>query len=85
MCQAFLIVMSYVLYTQKDGVNHCITADVKANCFRLIPVESDSDLSKVFCHPYRAGAATILNWIKENDEALASEQLEISTRDRFRK
>lgn len=85
MCQAFLFLMSYVLHTQKNGVNYCITADVQANCFRLIPVESDSDLSQVFCHPYRVGAANILNWIKDNDKDLASEQLQISTRDQFRK
>lgn len=79
------LLMAYVLHTKKNGVNYCITADAKANCFRLVAVESDSDLSRIFCHPHRIGAVNILKWINENDKALAGEQLQISTRDQFRK
>jgi hypothetical protein len=50
----------------------------------LIPVESDSDLSKVFCHPYRVGAAQILQWILEHDSDLASQNLEVSAEGKFR-
>ena len=76
--------MSYVISTCKDGVNYCVRADLEANKFVLIPVESDSDLSKVFCHPYRVGAAQILQWILENDTDLASQNLEVSAEGKFR-
>lgn len=52
--------------------------------FRLIPVESDSDLSKVFSHPYQSGALNILRWIQSNDPELSSEELVISDEGRFR-
>jgi hypothetical protein len=80
-----LILMAYVLHTCKDGVNYCIRADSKQNQFFLVPVESDSDISQVFSHPYRIGAVNVLKWIQENDQQLASEELQISDRDRFRK
>ncbi len=50
----------------------------------MIPVESDSDLSKVFCHPYRVGAAQILQWIIENDSDLANQNLEVFAESKFR-
>ncbi len=76
--------MSYVISTCKDGVNYCVRADLKTNKFILIPVESDSDLSKVFCHPYRVGAAQTLQWILEHDTNLASQNLEVSAEGKFR-
>lgn len=78
------MLMPYVISTIKDGVNYCITADKKAQSFRLIPVESDSDLSQVFSHPYQSGALNILRWIQNNDEKLSSEQLIVSDEGRFR-
>lgn len=77
--------MSYVLHTCKDGVDYCVKADLESKRFRLVPVESDSDLSRVFCHPYRIGAVNILKWIKEHDKELGNEQLNICTREKFRK
>lgn len=76
--------MSYVIATCKDGVNYCVRADSDKNKFVLIPVESDSDLSKVFCHPYRVGAAQILQWIIEHDSDLACQNLEVSAEGKFR-
>lgn len=76
--------MPYVISTVKDGVNYCITADKNTMSFRLIPVESDSDLSKVFSHPYQSGALNILRWIQSNDQKLSGEQLVISDEGRFR-
>lgn len=76
--------MSYVIATCKDGVNYCVRADSNKNKFVLIPVESDSDLSKVFCHPYRVGAAQILQWIVEHDSDLACQNLEVSAEGKFR-
>ena len=76
--------MSYVIATCKDGVNHCVRADLSKNKFVLIPVESDSDLSKVFCHPYRVGATQILQWILEHDSNLAGQNLEVFAESKFR-
>ena len=80
----FHIVMPYVISSVKDGVNYCITADKETMSFQLIPVESDSDLSHVFSHPYQSGALNILRWIQANDQDLASKDLVISDEGRFR-
>jgi hypothetical protein len=77
--------MSYVISTCKENVNYCIRADVATGKFVLVPVESDSDLSKVFCHPYRIGATQIMQWIFDNDPDLACEELEVSFEGKFRK
>lgn len=77
--------MSYVISTRKNNVNYCVQADTTLNKFVLIPVESDSDLSKVFCHPYRIGATQILQWILEHEPDLACENLEVSFEGKFRK
>jgi hypothetical protein len=76
--------MPYVIATSKDNVNYCIRAENKTNSFVLIPVESDSDLAKVFCHPYRIGATQILNWINDNAPDLASEKLYVCDEGKFR-
>ena len=70
--------MSYVISVSKDNVNYCVRADQAANSFVLIPVESDSDLTKVFCHPYRIGAVQILNWINENQDTYKKFQEEMN-------
>ena len=80
----FHIVMPYVISTVEDNVNYCITADKETMSFQLIPVESDSDLSHVFSHPYQSGALNILRWIQANDQDLASKDLVISDEGRFR-
>ncbi len=76
--------MPYVITTSKDNVNYCIRAESKTNSFVLIPVESDSDLAKVFCHPYRIGATQILDWINDNAPGLASEKLYVCDEGKFR-
>lgn len=76
--------MSYVIATRKDNVNYCVRADLTQNKFVLIPVESDSDLTKVFCHPYRIGATQILQWILEHEPTFASEKLEVCSEGKFR-
>lgn len=77
--------MSYVIATWKDGVPHAITACQFAKQFMLIPLDSDVALNKIFSHPYRAGAQSILSWINKNDDLLASEELSIQDEARFRK
>jgi hypothetical protein len=76
--------MSYVISTKENGINYCITADKNTMKFRLIPVESDSDLYHVFSHPYQSGALNILRWIQSNDPELASKKLIVSNEGRFR-
>jgi hypothetical protein len=76
--------MSYVISTVEDGVNYCVTADKYTMSFRLIPVESESDLSRVFSHPYQSGALNILRWINDNDSNLSCKDLVISCEGQFR-
>jgi hypothetical protein len=77
--------MSYVISLVEDGVNYCVTADKKTMSFRLIPVESESDLSRVFSHPYQSGALNILRWINDNDSNLSCKNLVISCEGQFRR
>jgi len=77
--------MAYVIGTCKDDATYCVRASIENNCFLLVPVESDSDLSRIFCHPYRDGATQILNWINENECELASEGLQVYDEGKFRR
>ncbi len=77
--------MSYVIATHKDGRPYAITACSLSNSFKLIPLDSDVALNKIYSHPYRAGAQQILSWINKNDANLASCQLEVRTESQFRK
>ena len=77
--------MSYVISTWKEGMPYAVTACAQSNKFRLIPLDSEVALSKIFSHPYRAGAQQILTWINKNDNDLASEELEVRDEAQFRK
>ncbi len=77
--------MSYVIACWRWGVPHAITANKESNSFELIPLDSEVALSKIFSHPYRAGAQQILTWINSNDEDLASKELQVSDEAQFRK
>ena len=77
--------MSYVIACIRWGVPHAITANGRTNQFELIPLDSEVALSKIFSHPYRAGAQQILTWINDNDEDLACKELQICDEAQFRK
>jgi len=77
--------MSYVIATWKEGVPHAITACAGIKQFVLVPLDSDVALNKIFSHPYRAGAQSILTWINKNDELLSCQELSIQDEARFRK
>jgi hypothetical protein len=77
--------MSYVIATWKEGRPFAITACSSSQQFQLIPLDSEIALSKIFSHPYRAGAQNILTWINNNDKQLASTELSIQDEARFRK
>ena len=80
----FVLTMPYVISTIKDGVDYCVRADSASKKFTLIPVKTDADLGKIFCHPYRLGATQVLNWINENDAYLASQQLKVCDEGQYR-
>jgi hypothetical protein len=75
--------MSYMLACWRWGKPYGVSASSSSNKFELIPLDSDSALSKVFSHPYRAGAQNILSWIKDNDCDINSEELSIQDVARF--
>ena len=77
--------MSYVIACIRWGVPHAITANGRTNQFELIPLDSEVALSKIFSHPYRAGAQQVLTWINKNDQDLSREELSIQDEARFRK
>ena len=77
--------MSYVLVSYEWGKPHAITACSKTNSFKLIQLDSDVALNKIFSHPYRAGAQQILSWINENDDHLAAKGLQVCDEAQFRK
>jgi hypothetical protein len=77
--------MSYVIATWKNGKPQGIKTCSDTNTFQLVDLDSSSDISRVYSHPYRAGAQQILNWINKNDEYLADQNLCIQPEARFRK
>ena len=66
-----------------DGVPHAIRPNVEKNCFELIKVCKDSELSKAFCSPNKTGAVSILKWIEENDDKLANKNLSVQPEARY--
>lgn len=77
--------MSYIIAAWIEGKAHAIRACPESNAFKLIPLDSEVALNKIFSHPYRAGAQQILSWINKNDKQLASQQLEVRTEAQFHK
>jgi hypothetical protein len=77
--------MAYVIVTYEWGKPVAVTANAAANKFELIPLDSDTALTKIFSHPYRAGAQQILTWINKHDDALACKNLQVFDEAQFRK
>ena len=75
--------MSYVIATTIEGVPYAISPNVEKNCFELIRVLTDSEISKAFCSPNKTGAVNILKWIQENDEILANKNLSVQPEARY--
>lgn len=82
MCSAFIF-MSYLISTYLNGVPHAIKPNVEDNCFVLIPITKDSELTKAFCSPNKTGAMNILNWINENDIKLSNANLSVQPEAKF--
>ncbi len=75
--------MSYVIACWKDGVPHGIQVD--KNQFNLLPLDSQTNVSKLLNNPHRTQMQKFLNWIKENDKDLKNEDFSIQDYGRFRK
>jgi len=77
--------MSYIIATYKDDQPYAVTTCNESMQFKLIPLNSNMDLTKSYSHPYRAGAYNILSWINSNDEVLAQEDLDVYDEQKFYK
>jgi hypothetical protein len=77
--------MAYVISCILDGIPHAIRADQETNRFHLIPVLSETDLSKVLSHPQKTGIISILKWIQANDDQLSQHDLSIQDEQLYRK
>lgn len=75
--------VSYLITTIIDGIPHAITPNVADNCFELIKIRRDSEISKAFCSPNKTGAVSILKWIEENDDNLSGKGLEVQPQAKF--
>jgi hypothetical protein len=53
--------------------------------FELLALDSTSSLSRIYSHPYRAGAYQVLNWILDNEPTLSCYELQVSDEARFQK
>ena len=73
--------MSYVIACWKDGAPYGVT-DINGS-FSLLPLDSNSMMSKIHCYPHRLVASKILKWIQENDDNLNAEELSIQSYSRF--
>ena len=75
--------VSYLITTIINGIPLAITPNVANNCFELIKIRRDSEISKAFCSPNKTGAVSILKWIEENDDNLSGKGLEVQPQAKF--
>ena len=75
--------VSYLITAIIDGIPHAVRPNVADNCFELIKIRRDSEISKAFCSPTKTGAVQILNWIKDNDADLSLQELSVQPEARF--
>lgn len=83
LCVLHLFFMAYLITTYLEGIPYAIKPNVEDNCFELISITTDSELTKAFCSPNKTGAMSILNWINENDIELASADLSVQPEAKF--
>ena len=50
-----------------------------------VALDSASSLSRIYSHPYRAGAYQVLSWILDNEPTLSCYELQVSDEARFQK
>ena len=79
--------MSYVIACWKKNVQYGIQV-VKENDkpqFKLISLDSQTNVSKLFNNPHRTQMEVFIDWIKENDKELGKEKYSVEDYGRFRK
>jgi len=75
--------MSYVIACWKKGIPHGI--QVNNQQFKLVPLDSQTNVSRLLNNPHRTQMQKFLNWIKKNDKELQNEEFSIQDYGRFRK
>ena len=79
--------MSYVIACWKKNVPYGIQV-VKENDtpqFKLVPLDSQTNVSKLFNTPHRTQMEVFIDWIKENDKQLGKEKYSVEDYGRFRR
>ena len=79
--------MSYVIACWKKDVPYGIQVIKKDNKpqFKLIALDSQTNVSKLFNNPHRTQMEVFIDWIKENDKQLGKEKYSVEDYGRFRK
>ena len=75
--------LSSVIAGWKKGVPHGI--QVTNNHFTLVPLDSQTNVSRLLNNPHRTQMQKFLNWIKANDKDLKHEEFSIQDYGRFRR
>ena len=79
--------MSYVIACWKKNVPYGIQV-VKENDkpqFKLVALDSQTNVSKLFNNPHRTQMEVFIDWIKENDKQLGKEKYSVEDYGRFRR
>jgi hypothetical protein len=79
--------MSYVIACWKKNLWHGIQViknDDKPQ-FKLVPLDSQTNVSKLFNNPHRTQMEVFIDWIKENDKQLGKEKYSVEDYGRFRR
>jgi hypothetical protein len=73
--------MSFVIACTKGGKTYGVSSF--NGSFDLIPLDSNSALSKVHNYPQRVIANKILNWIQDNDDTFSEYELSVQDYAKF--
>jgi len=79
--------MSYVIACWKKDVPYGIQVIKKDNKpqFKLIALDSQTNVSKLFNNPHRTQMEVFIDWIQQNDKELGKEKYSVEDYGRFRK
>ena len=79
--------MSYVIACWKKDVPYGIQVIKKDNKpqFKLIALDSQTNVSKLFNTPHRTQMEVFIDWIQQNDKELGKEKYSVEDYGRFRK
>jgi len=79
--------MSYVIACWKKDIPYGIQVIKKDNKpqFKLIALDSQTNVSKLFNNPHRTQMEVFIDWIQQNDKELGKEKYSVEDYGRFRK